>query len=416
MTYSLLAGGLKAIEKYLPTIAIAVGVALVLIAFFIGFARGGRKVSWAGFTWALIMVAYVLIEKFLGAKLDSAFGSKLAGKLNAQAAAMISTLLSACIAVLGVLFFYGIFKVIFRPHYKRVDVHGDRFVADDDGIEYDEDADDYDDYEEYKARGMTVRVGYGKPGIFGRLFGGIICAVNTAVIAGVSVLFVLSVLSITPLKSGALAPVYEMKGVDKLIILCKKYLLDALLIGVFALFAGKGFNVGAMSSLRILIVKLGGFAASIFAFYLPFSKFAKTGFFLKFVKKCIGAAGSIGIPAAATGIVGKILAGFILCVAAVLALVIINVFLKMLASVIKKFGFFRVIDGAISAIVFLFIGILLCVLVFSAIAACAHFDFFNLGKMFDGTVSLASEMFETCFVYVSKIFDKLKGALSKIGK
>ena len=396
MTYSLLATAKKVPPFLLPT-AIAVAGVIVLIAFCIGFARGWRKVSWAGLVWGTAVGAFMLVEKTLGKKLP-ALTAKLTKKLPAPASELIPTLVSMAIAVIVTLLVYAVFSAIFRARYKEVRGDGSRLDMDENGIVYDDEYKDYDDYENYRERNSVVRINGGKPSFVGRIFGALFCILNVAVFVAVTACTVFLLLGTTSLKTGALASVYNAKGVAKIMSLCSKYLFDFLIIGLCTVIAVNGSRVGGASTLRFIIVKLGGVVAGIGSFVIPFTKLAKKGILLKFVNKCVGATASMNLSATVGAIVGKLLAGFLLCLMVIVAVILLNLLLKGLVALIDEVGFFRVIDSAVATLIYIVIGIAVCALIFFIFAVLAKYGIANIGKAFakDG---MASQMLETCRAY-----------------
>ena len=397
MTYSLLASGGKGIQQYLLPITLAVAGVILLIAFFIGFARGWRKVSWAGLVWATATGAFLLANKFL-AKSFSALGTKLTGKFLAPVAPIVPTLVCMAIAVIATLLLYGIFSAIFRARYHEVRGDGSRLDMDDMGVVYDDDYKDYDDYEKYRDRNSVVRINGEKPSLFGRLFGALFCMINVTVFVLVAVCTVLLLLGTTSLKTGALASVYNIKGMPKIMALCSKYLFDCMIVGLCTVITAKGYSIGCANTLRALLVKAGGVVAGIGSFVIPFTKLAKKGFLLTFVNKCVGATASMGLSATVGGIVGKLLAGFLLCLAVIVAVILLNLLLKGLVALINDIGFFRVIDGAFATLIYFVISVAVCAVIFFIFAVLAKYGIANIGKAFaeDG---LATKLLGTCREY-----------------
>ena len=89
---------------------------------------------------------------------------------------------------------HGILALVLRPKRKYVPKDADVFTKDDDWVEYDDEADDYDDYEQYASRKLVQKSGYAKPTIVGRIFGGLTCMVNCAMVLAAVILFTLFVL------------------------------------------------------------------------------------------------------------------------------------------------------------------------------------------------------------------------------
>ncbi len=407
MMNSLLAGGWT---KHLPTILLIVVGAILFIAFVIGFVKGFRKVSWMGVLWLGASAVFALVNKAFSSKLAKALAGALKKTgLKEAAVNAIPTVILAIATVLALALVCGIFALIFRPRYVRVDESRQRYAADEDLFDYDDERVDYDDYDDYRDRRRTVRYGYRKPSFFGRLFGGILCAVNAATIVCVIVFAALLFIEPTRLKTGALAPVYAMKGMNVLLPFMTKYLLDGVVIGIMLWTVRQGYKVGLLETLRVIFVKIGSVAAVVGAFVIPFTKLGAKGWIGRFVAKCGEAAASVGATGAKSNmIVGNLIAGFVFCLAAVLILIILNMLLKLLIDGVKNVGVLRGFDGILAAVVYAVIGIVIAIALFGVAAIARYYFLADLGVGLASEGSLAEQLYEACKAYLVPLFEKAK--------
>ena len=107
-------------------VAIIAAVALVVIAFFVGFKKGIRRIGWKGLTWVLSGGLFLVLKKPIGG--DDA----------------IMTIVTAVICAVVGMVLYNVCSVVFRPKMKwsRLKNFERRNKADD--LEYEA---DYREYE-----------------------------------------------------------------------------------------------------------------------------------------------------------------------------------------------------------------------------------------------------------------------------
>ncbi len=402
----------------LQNLPIFVGVfaaAVLLIAFFIGFYKGFRRVGWGGFVWVVTSAGFFLLEHFLGAEnpLKPFYATFIADETTAT---FLSSLTFALACILVGLLLQGICSLLLRPRIKIVKPEGDRFTKDENGIEYEEEEKDYDDYEDYRSRKMVVRKGFRKPSLFGRIFGGLICMVNAAAVLVVVLAIALFVVCATPLKDGALAPVFTNEYMSFVQEYAFKYAFDFLIIGLILKKARNGFEKGFMESVRALVVGVGRLVGIGFAFYLPFSPLVLpveqggVEILHSYVYRCVDAAKMMGLPETFAPIVGQLIAGLLLFVLVLLVFALLNFILKTLAEVINGIGFFRVIDGALACLVYLIIGVAICILVCSAFYVVGAYGIFDVNTLLVGD-SLVKKMLDLCGVYIQPALDNFNAMI-----
>lgn len=402
--------------QQLPIIIGAFAAVVILIAFFIGFYKGFRRVRWGGVVWIAASAGFFLLEYFLG-ETNPLKAVVAAFVVDEATASLLSSLTLALGCILVALLLQGICSKLFRPSIKRVYKEGDRFTMDENGIEYDDEEQDYDDYEDYRSRTMLVRKGFRKPSIFGRIFGGLICAINAAAVLVAVLAVALFVVCVTPLRDGALAPVFANEYMGLVQTYAFQYAFDFLIIGFIVAIARKGFEKGFIESVRILLVKVGRLVGIIFAFYLPFSPLivpveqGGVEIVSSYVYCCIDAATAMGFPETLAPIVGQILAAVLLCVIVLLVLALLNFILKTLAEGIESVGFFRTIDGMLACLVYLVIGAIVCALVWAAFYVLSAYGILDVSAvLLDNTIT--TKLFNACGVYIQPALDNFSAMLA----
>lgn len=399
--YSMLASGLPAgLTEQLPKIVAVVGAVALLVAFIIGFSKGFRWVSWGGLVWLGAGTAFFLIEFF--ATKDNMLSAWVKGfGLGEGLTALLPSAIFAGGCILIALAVHGIMSLALRPSVKRVPVSGDRFTTDENGIEYDDEEIDYDDYEEYRSTTMVVRKGYGKPSLFGRFFGGVACLLNVAaILIAVATLAVLVILSMS-WQETVLKDAFSVSYVQMAKEYICRYGVDFLMIGLVLKLAQRGFEKGFFEGLRSLLVKVGGLVAIVAGFWLPFSAFALApeqggvGFIYNFVNSCTGFVQSFGLPEAYAPLVGKIVCGLVLCIAAMLVIWLINTLLKKLTEASDEGGLLYNVNGVLASVVYTIIGAAICFIVFAVFYLLSANGVFDLGLLVSEG-SLAKDLLMTC--------------------
>ena len=402
--------------QQLPLFIGAFAAAVLLIAFFIGFAKGFRKVSWGGLVWVAASAGFFLLEYFFGAEnpLKPLVATVIADEATAT---FLSSFAFALGCILVALLLQGVCSLLFRPRVKLVDREGDRFSVDENGIEYDDEETDYDDYEDYRSRKMLVRKGFRRPSLLGRIFGALICMVNVAAVLVAVFAIALFIVCATPLKEGLLAPVFTNEYMPLVQEYAFKYAFDFLMIGLIIKIARCGYEKGFMESLRTLVVGVGRLVGIGFAFYLPFSTMVlpveEGGIEIvhSYVYRCIDAAKMMGLPEAYAPLVGQILAGVLLFVLVLIVFAILNFILKTLAQGIEGVGFFRVVDGALACLVYIVIGAAICALIWSAFYVVGAYGIFDVNALI-GETSLVKKLLDACGVYIQPALDSFNATLA----
>lgn len=385
MPYSILAMDAK-------PILIGVGAlcaAVIVLALIIGCVKGIRRVSWSGLVWLVAGAAFFLLTKD-------------------DPKPTTATYVIAGVCIVATLVLYGVCSLYFRPHEKWVKREGDRFNSDEYGILYDEEYYDYDDYEEYETRKMLVMKGMGTPSIFGRIFGGLVCALNAAMavfaVAGTAFLLLSTVEQI---KQGALAVIFNNVYVTKIGAYVSAYAMDMLAIGIIVFVACMGYEKGLIESFRAVFVKLGAVVAVIGSFYVPFSPFAEKGAVGTVLGKFIAAAQQIGLNGKVASIAGKLIMGVAVCAVAIVIVFLINKGLEKLAETIEDVSFLSIMDGSLSCIIYIVIGVAVCIAVWVVFFMLGYYGIFNPLELFTEDSLLSSGIYDLVAKYVAPILDKI---------
>ncbi len=385
---SLLASGAS---KKLPTIVlIACGVLLVL-AFLIGVAKGYHNVGKGGFYWALAGGGFMLVYKFLGNKnpLSKLVGGKLAG-------------LSGCIwglvlvvgCVLVALLLRGIFAVLFQPQedwIKKENASRYGFEFEIDGI---------DDFPETGSMRGAKRIVHGrdKIGIFGRLFGGLLCVINTAVVLAAVLGVALLVATGFGYRYAVIAETLKVKLVKTLVDYALIYALDLFTVGIVFWAGYKGFKTGAVGVTRAVLVKLGVLIVVIGGFAIPFISKTESLYVFKIViNRCLKLFAKMNPTLGA--ICGRAVAGALFVAVGLVIIAILNALLKMLTDNIEETTVIRVIDGVVASVVYVIIGVVLCAIMWAVLYIFDYCGIMQIKELFEGRAAFAKE----CYAGAEKV-------------
>ncbi|MBQ8657620.1 MAG: hypothetical protein IJ506_00610 [Clostridia bacterium] len=407
---------IQAILPYLHWIAIGVIGVIALIGFIVGAVKGVRRIGWGAFVWAGVCALFVLLNKLLAAKIP--VGSLgVFSQLTPETQALISSALIAVGVTLALLIVFGILRAIARPK-KRVtennyyqNTYGDnRRELSPLGEEYD------DDYEDDYPRDEVVDKS--KPCAFSRILGGLISAVNAAVVTATLVGLALLILGMTPLYGGALKDFYALAWVDFLYAFLKTYGVDFLLIGIIALYIRRGWRVGLFGGLRCILATLGRAAAVGLAFYLPFSASATGGGVLGVVGKVSAFFGGLlESPLGALGakvclVIGQIITGIILVVIFLLLIWLFVWIFDRLADVSAEAGALGVIDGILAVIVYIALALVVCALIGAVLYLLDYYGLVALrGGLFAENSQIVERIFDVYDAYLSGWLETLAAKL-----
>lgn len=411
--YTLLTNGTNdAFIKNIPIIVVCGCIAVMLFAFCIGIQKNVRFVNWFGTAWVFIGVLFFAIRKFFGVDnpiADAVQGQNVGGGL----AVFLPNALIAFVCILLGLFVYGIFTKWLRPTKRIVKKQGDRFFKDERGVDYDPETDDYDDYETYNSMKMVERKGYQTPSLLSRISGGIVCTLNVSIVLFFVIALAFYAIAVMGWDMTTFHPVMKIWWVDMAKRWVYSYAMDFVLIGVVFKIALVGYNKGFVESLRVLLVKVGVWAAVAISFYLPFSAMATSAgvpLLHTLTTRFMNAMRQMGLTEFFVPFVGKLCCGAAICVLALLIVWLINWLFKKFADAIDSIALFRTLDGTLSCVIYALIGVLICFGAGMLIYVCGHFGIFYFPAYVSET-SLSSGLYQVCQEILSPMLETMVGAI-----
>ena len=377
--------------KQIPRIFAIVAGVLIAIAFTIGFLKGFRKVSWNGLIWATAGSIFLLISRSINPT-----GSATQKFIVAMAIALLC--IGAALALYGVLAYY------LRPKVRWIkdDVNGDTTLAEY-GLEFEPEYLDYDGEHEMQPYGKRIhRTGFTPPCFAFRLLGGIVCAINVAVVLWAIASVLLLFINATSLAEKNLGLMLQGKTVQKFLEFAQLACLEMLAIGLVISIARKGYSNSLVNSLRVILVSLGTWAAVAFCFYLPFSKLASEGSLLgNFTNRCVHAFQE-DYPQL-SGPLGKIIAGASLSCVAILLMVGLNVLLKKCCRFVSSTGPTKLLDKVLSCVLYMIIGAAVCVAIWFVLAAMDYFGLINVRILLSEKTHLSNGLYNFGKVLLEKL-------------
>ena len=393
----------EVLDKVPMIVSIVCGV-IVLFAFLGGFAKGFRRISWWGLTWLAAGAAFIFANKEWNA--DMPFWDMNAfEKLNPAVVFCICSAAIGGACILLALLLKGMLAFAFRPRKKVVkDNRAKKYYEDDD----DAFEDGFDgEYEENDGRRVVVRKGYGRPNFFGRLFGGLINAVNAAAVCAVIVAIGLFIVAFTNPVYEDVGGIFMVKLTREVFEFVQKYALDFISLGIIMGVTASGYKKGFLATLRGFIIQFGGIVAVVACFWLPFSKLTDSWEFLgdaveKFIKLFHGLKGKT------PDILGKIVLGLVSAIVMIIVFVLLNILLKKLSKCIKAHRVSRAIDGWLATILYFVFGILVCALVWGVFYTLEYYELIYISRTLTEDSIFANSIYFTGEEYLGEWLSKMK--------
>ncbi len=372
---ALLAVGAKSIPKIILIVAIVV----MAVAFVLGMIKGFRKISWGGLFLSLAAVGFTLCYKFF--RDNNPFGSALQNTRSLWNVVWAFTLALSCAA--GSLLLCGICAAIFRERKVWVkNIYKDQY-----GFEYE--YDDVDDVPVDETVGKTLVVkGRGSKSFLCRLCGGIVGALNAAVVLSVLVGIFLLIVNGTALQFKSLGDIFDVKLGAMMLNYASAYALDFLTVSIIfglGVLGYKGFvhSVRVVLCLSIILVVFIGFAIPIV------DRTENMYLFRQLIVRCCRLFKSLS-----RGVIyGKLLAGGLLASFGVVIVLILVCLLKKLAIGIDNRRVAFVVDGTIAVIAYLAIAAVLCAVLWGALYLLDYCGVFKVSEIFSEKAGLAKECF-----------------------
>lgn len=394
------------LAKHTPLIFGIIGAIILVAAFFIGCMKGVRKVTWGGIVWAFAGVCFLVFSWLLQ---DSIFIRLLEIKFTPQVASLILNLILLALCAIIALIVHGILAA--RFHAKRTRGDEARFAPN--SYEYDKQGNvlfkEYDPSQDEEAEETEAPAKAKKkadpPHVVSRLFGGLICMLNTAmVLATLASVFLLAVYA-TDMVNWNIGSYLSTNAGQKLTDVALKYAFDFITIGVMIGFAIIGWRKGFLRSLRLFVIVGGALAAIVFGFGLPFSRMADEWHFLSvFVARCESIATPFTTRLDEVG--GRMFAGLVLSVlnlGIVFVLAILaNKLVKKVEGNVINYSF----DGIMGSILMLVLG---AMIILTLWAIAYGFDFFGVLHVRDvlsEKATLSNSLYESMEIYMEPLIQK----------
>lgn len=379
--HSILATGL--VDK-LPTFILAAAAILITIAFSMGFVKGFRKVGWGGLIWATAAVLLTVVG----------LAAEPTGTPTHQLIVIMAVVL---IYVAVTMIAYGILAYFVRPKIKWIkdNVNGDTSLAEY-GLEFEPEYADYDGEDDPKPYGKRLhKTGCNPPNLFGRLLGGVACALNMGLLLWACLSFVLLCIQATGLADMVIGQILLDEKIAKLLEIAKQYVLDWLSIGLIIAVARVGYKKGLLNSLRGFIVSTGSLVLVVVCFYLPFSKYATqdTGllhFLVLFINRCTKVVSKAPF---FPDVIGKLLAGACLSLIAGAIMFGVNMLLKKGCKLVSSNASSRKVDQVLSCALYMLIGVFAVICAWMVLALANHFGLFRIHEIIFEDAQISNILF-----------------------
>lgn len=372
-----------ALVDKLPTFILVGAAILITIAFSMGFVKGFRRVSWGGLIWATAAVLLTVVG----------LAAEPTGTPTHQLIVIMAVVL---IYVAVTMIAYGILAYFVRPKVKWIkdNVNGDTSLAEY-GLEFEPEYADYDGEDDEKPYGKRLhKTGCNPPNLFGRLLGGVACALNMGLLVWACLSFGLLCIQATGLSEMVIGGILLDEKIAKLLEFAKKYVLDWLSIGLIIAVARVGYKKGLINSLRGFIVSTGSLALVVVCFYLPFSKFATQDegllhFLVLFMARCA----KVVSKAPFADIVAKLFAGACLAVIAGLVMFGVNLLLKKCCKLVSANASSRKVDQLLSCALYMVIGAFTVICAWMVLALVNHFELFRIHEILFEDAKISNVLF-----------------------
>lgn len=372
----------------LPEVAVGFGALILLLAFFIGFAKGFKWVNWDWFTCLFGFASYVLVDGLLK-KNNLKLGFPTIKDISGDT---IDTFVIAfgCLAISLVMF--GICSALFRP--KEVWVRKDRFLF-------------KRDQKAGRGDGNPKRLvykNYAPPKFIGRLLGGVICMANVGVILALMGSFILFFISATSASGLKIGLVLQTEMGKLALGYAKRYALDFITLCIPFFLACYGFKCGFVKSLRTVFVNAGAILTFGISFWLPFSPLVGKGrlnILGKLISRCTAILNNI--PEKLKPFVAKLIAAIFLLVIFFFIFLWIIHLLKKYEEMLEKVKCMQVIDSMVSCILYFIIGIGVCIALWSILYTFDLYQIFKISEVLGEDSMLAKGLFEFAKLFIDSL-------------
>ena len=315
----------------LVAVAIIAAVALVVIAFFVGFKKGIRRIGWKGFTWVLSGGLFLVLKKVLASNGDA-----------------IMTVVAAVASAVVAMVLYNACTLFFRPKMKwsRLKNFERRNKSHD--LEYEADYSEYDSM--LSAKYVAINKGM-KPGFLERVLGGFGCIFNLFFVIVAVALAALTFVNMSQIDLG-LGDMNKYFGIGT----------DFAIVGFMIVLGCVGFERGFFCGLRWIfttfgtLIALGGAAAVVFLFG---DKVAVLGDLAKTIGDFF-----VGTPLESMAdLLSKVILSAVLFIPMLIVIALVNYILGALARGIRGTKPTRLVDGLIGTIILIAIAVVLTLVI-----------------------------------------------------
>lgn len=383
------------------TIAIAALAVVALVAIIVGAVKGFTRLNWGALVWGGACALFCLLELKFHDKNPILKMGAISG-LNEGVRDFAAACSYALVSIFAALVLYGLLTLIFRPRKQKA---GIRKIDED---EEEEDIDEDEEYERTENGGRSIC-------LFNRICGAIVSLANAAlVLVGIACL-ALVIVNVTPLRTGALQSVYESSFMEKGWSYIQKYTLDFVFIAIIAAIGYGGFRSGFIGGFRSVFLVVGYIAAIVVGFWLPFSKIAAEKEWLSFVGQLSGFLEKFivkALPGSVAAVLGKIGCGLVLCVGLCVIVALLGLILRLIERGVRHTGVLRFVDGVLSTVVMLVLGVLVCALIVAILYILEYFGIFESSKLFDSASPLTKGLYSVFDEYLAPLFEKIKGKVN----
>ena len=382
---------LKAYIPYLPLATVIVSGLFIVIAFIVGFVKGGARVCWGGLSWLVSALAFAVLDRYAHEK-NPVYKALQYRGFSITLVDFFASFTLALACVFAVLIIYGVFAKLLRKDQELKLQEEKEKQAFEKAIKYGS----YEGFD-IDQTDNSLRL---KPTFIGRIFGGFLCAVNMLMALATVVSAVLLVVDTTLFKQGAMSPIYNVATVNRILPWIKRYALDFVIIGIIFATATWGAKRGFTEGIRLFVIWFGVIGALIVSFYLPFSRFVPRNSFLSVtVSRFVALASKTGWNQTVYTVCAKIGVGLIFAVMSTAVLLVVNLLLKALSNRVSG-GLFGAIDKILAGVTFLIVGALLCAFIWAILYACTHYGVLRMFEITRGQSILSSGFFDFYDVFL----------------
>ncbi|MBQ8295101.1 MAG: hypothetical protein IJX87_01560 [Clostridia bacterium] len=382
---------------YAPMVGVLIWLAVALVAFFVGFAHGFRRVSWTGLVCIVATGLFILLNRFIG---RYNLNVPTRGGLDKPT---VTAMLVAFGVLVAVLIAYGVFTVWMRPSVK---LKKKPPIERKYGHEYEDD-------EEIEQDGAPARrLEYRnckEPTIFGRIVGGLICIANVTAVTVLIVSAMMFAVKGTLLVNTAVNAVFDHSLAQLAYRYVSRYALDFAMISLIIVIAQLGYKKGLLNSLYTLLVGVGSIVLGVLAFGLPFVASRLGGklyFTTKLVERCTALLGRL--PEIIRPFAGKLLAGVGLFVLFMALVIIIKLILSKCSKAVASVGPIRAVDGACASVVYFIVGLLVCIAIWCVLYVFDYCGIFRISEILSEEATLSKGLFELCGKALKLVVGKIR--------